>query len=239
MISLRVEPEELTAPEVVVEGDAYRHLFRARRLAVGDRVRLADGEGAARWSEVASVSKKRAVLALGGAAPVPEPAVRLELLVAAPKKERASWLVEKATEMGVAAVRLLETERTPRGFGDGTLRRLHRVATAAFEQCGRGRMPEVTGTHGWGEMPGLLGEGDDARWVLDLDPEAAPAERLVAAAGPERRQHLLVGPEGGWSDGERRDLAAWGCTPVSLGPTVLRIETAALAGAALLLAGGS
>ena len=169
--------------------------------------------------------------------------MRLELLVAAPKKERASWLVEKATEMGVAAVRLLETERTPRGFGDGTLRRLHRVATAAFEQCGRGRMPEVTGTHGWGEVPGLLGEGDGAgqaasRWVLDLDPEAAPAERLVAAAGPERRQYLLVGPEGGWSDGERDDLAAWGTTPVSLGPTVLRIETAALAGAALLLAGG-
>ncbi len=235
--TLLVPAADLAAVEVTVEGDAYRHLFRARRLAVGDRLRLADGAGAARWAEVTAVDRRRAVLAPGEAAPAPEPAVRVHLLVAAPKKERAAWLVEKATELGVAVVRLVETERTPREFGGGTLQRLERVAAAAFEQCGRGRLPEISGTHAWDEVPALLAAvPDGGRWVLDLDPEAAPAARLATGA-VDGAAALAVGPEGGWSDAERSDLASWGCRPVSLGPTVLRVETAALAGAALLLAG--
>ena len=237
--TLLVSPADLAAAEVTVEGDAYRHLFRARRLAAGDRLRLADGAGAARWAEVAAVDRRSARMVPGEPAPAPEPALRVHLLVAAPKKERAAWLVEKATELGVAAVRLIETGRTPREFGDGTLRRLERIAAAAFEQCGRGRLPELSGTHAWEDVAALLDRSapEAARWVLDLDPDAAPARDLVDGTA-DGAAALLVGPEGGWSDDERRDLAAWGCRPVRLGPTVLRVETAALAGAALLLAGG-
>ena len=238
--SLLVSTADLAAAEVTVEGDAYRHLFRARRLAIGDRVRLADGAGAARWAAVTAVDRRRAVLAPGEPAPAPEPALAVHLLVAAPKKERAAWLVEKATELGVASLRLIESEHTPREYGDGTLRRLQRVAAAAFEQCGRGRLPAISGTHAWREVPELLAAAaaDGARWVLDLDAAAAPGGRLAAAdAAVEGAAVLVVGPEGGWSDGERADLAAWGCRPVVLGSSVLRIETAALAGATLLLAG--
>lgn len=233
MTSLLVPAEGLVGDEWLVDGDAYRHLFRARRLAVGDGVRLADGAGAARWGEVTAVDKKSARLRLGEAAPVPEPAVRVSLLVAAPKKERASWLVEKATELGVAAVRLIETERTPRGFGDGTVRRLERVAVAAFEQCGRGVLPEVSGTHGWGEVRGLV-DGFDGKWVLDLVDDAVGGRELGAADG---EVVVVVGPEGGWTERERQELAAWGCRAVVLGPTVLRVETAAVVGAGLVLSG--
>lgn len=238
MISLLVEPAELEGEEVRVEGDAYRHLFRARRLAVGDRLRLADGAGRARWGEITAVDHRRGVVRTGATAPAPEPAVRLTLLVATPKKDRASWLVEKATELGVAAIRLLETRRTPRGFGDGTLRRLERVAAAAFEQCGRGRLPEITGTHPWDAVPALLASAAAApgRWVLDLSEDTAPASALLDGADPDRGAALVIGPEGGWTDAERDELTDWGCRPVLLGPTILRIETAALAGAALLLA---
>lgn len=238
VISLLVEAAELDRDEVTVEGDAYRHLFRARRLAVGDRLRLADGAGRARWGEVVAVDRRRGLVTTGAAAPVPEPAVRLTLLVAAPKKDRASTLVEKATELGVAAVRLLETRRTPRDFGSGTLRRLERVAAAAFEQCGRGRLLEITGTHGWDELPALLtaAAGDTGRWVLDLDDGAQPARHLLGGTDPDGGAALLIGPEGGWTDEERDELTGWGCRPVLLGPTTLRVETAALAGAALLLA---
>lgn len=233
MTSLLVPVEALVGDERVVDGDAYRHLFRARRLAVGDGVRLADGAGAARWAEVVAVDKRSARLRLGEAAPVPEPAVRVTLLVAAPKKERASWLVEKATELGVAAVRFVETERTPRGFGEGTVRRLERVAVAAFEQCGRGVLPVVSGTHGWEEVPGLM-EGCAARWVLDLVEGAVPGRELGAVDG---EAVVVVGPEGGWTEGEREQLVRWGCRAVTLGPTVLRVETAALVGAGLVLSG--
>ncbi|HEX2253560.1 MAG TPA: RsmE family RNA methyltransferase [Thermoanaerobaculia bacterium] len=235
MITLLVTPEELTAAEVVVEGDAYRHLFRARRAAAGERLRVVDGRGRARWGTVAAVDRSAGTIGLAEAAPTHEPDRRVHLLVAAPKKERASWLVEKATELGVAAVRLIATERTPREFGDGTLRRLERVAAAALEQCHRSRLPELSGSHEWDEVPGLLaGIPAGRRWMLDTGEAAAGGEALRACAGEAAA--LLVGPEGGWTDGERQALAALGCEPVSLGPTVLRVETAALAGAALLLA---
>lgn len=159
MITVLVTPEELAAEKAEVTGDAYRHLFRARRVAVGDRLRVVDGRGAARWAQVVAVDRRRAELALGDPAPSQEPERRVELLVAAHRKERASWLVEKATELGVAAVRFLQTERTPREFGEGTFDRLRRVAGAAVEQCHRARLPEITGMHRWDELAELLEAG--------------------------------------------------------------------------------
>jgi 16S rRNA (uracil1498-N3)-methyltransferase len=174
VITVLVSPDELAAGAARVEGDAYRHLFRARRLAAGDRVRAADGRGRARWGEVARVDRRAAVLSLGEPAPANEPAWRLELLVAAPRRERASWLVEKATELGAAAVRLIAAERAPRDWGPGSLDRLRRVAAAALEQCHRAALPEVSGIHPWAELPALL-EVAAARWLLDAAPGARPA----------------------------------------------------------------
>ena len=234
MITVLVSPDGLAAGEARVEGDAYRHLFRARRLAAGDRIRAADGRGRARWGEVARVDRRAAVLALGEPAPANEPAWRLELVVAAPRRERASWLVEKATELGAAAVRLVAAERAPRDYGPGSLDRLRRVAAAALEQCHRAVLPEVTGIHPWDELPALL-EPAAARWLLDPAPGARPAAEALGPPAPGATGALLIGPEGGWTDPERAELTALGCAAVSLGDRVLRVETAAVAAAALLL----
>lgn len=233
MTNLLLSPELLAGSEATVEGDAYRHLFRARRLAVGDRLRVVDGAGAARWAEVAEVDRRRGRLRLLDPAPAGEPVHRLEILVAAPKKERASWLVEKATELGVTAVRFLASERSPRSLGSGTRERLLRVAAAAVEQCGRSRLPEVTGVHPWEELPALL-RGLPARWYLHTG---------VAGEGwgggwdgePGGAGAVLVGPEGGWTEAEVAELRGLGCRPVGLGERVLRVETAAVVAAAALL----
>ncbi len=218
-----------------VEGEAYRHLFRARRLAVGDRLRVVDGRGGARWAEVEAVDRRRGSLRLLGPAPANEPAYRLELLVATPKRERASALVEKTTELGVAAVRFVASERSPRELGRGTLERLGRVAAAALEQCGGSRLPEVTGVHRWDELPGLL-SGLPERWFLHLAAEGAGGWGELCA-GREGRGAVLVGPEGGWSEAEAEALEELGCRPVDLGARVLRVETAASVAAAALLLG--
>ena len=234
MTHLLLSPELLAgaeaSSEVEVEGDAYRHLFRARRLAVGDRLRVVDGAGGARWAEVASVDRRSGRLRLLEPAPSGEAAYRLELLVAAPKKERASWLVEKATELGVSAVRFLGSERSPRSLGAGTRERLLRVAAAAVEQCGRSRLPEVTGVHPWRELPALL-DGLQGRWFLDTGAGTGGWEGERGEAGA-----VLVGPEGGWSEAEAEELRSLGCRPVGLGERVLRVETAAVVAAAALLA---
>lgn len=230
MITLLAGPEQFAGASLRVEGEAYRHLFRARRAAVGERLRVVDGEGRARWGEIARVEKSWGEVRMGEPAPDGEPQVRLELLVATLRPERASWLVEKATEVGACAVRFLHTERAPRTFGPGTVGRLRRVAATAVEQCGRARLPEVTGTHPWDELGALTVNLPDRRF---LDPEA-PEAGFAPAATPAC---LLIGPEGGFSPAERAGLLARDFRPVGLGPRVLRTETAALVGAAGMLLG--
>lgn len=237
MITVLVEPDAFAAGEARIEGDAYRHLFRARRLPAGVRLRAVDGRGNARWAEVAAVDRRSARLTLGEPAPAHEAAWRLELLVAAPRRERASWLVEKATELGVASVRFLASERAPRDYGPGTLDRLRRVAVAAVEQCHRAVVPEVTGIHPWDEVAELL-EPAARRWVLDLSPAARPSGDALRPPPSGELAVVLVGPEGGWADGEVLQLGALGCEGVRLGERTLRVETAALAAAAQLLARG-
>jgi 16S rRNA (uracil1498-N3)-methyltransferase len=235
LITLLVDPRQLAGPdrtELVIEGDSYRHLFRARRLRAGDRLRVVDGEGSARWAAIERVGRSAAVVLLAEPAATNEPRLSLELMVATLRSERAAWLVEKATELGCAAVRFLNTERAPRSFGEGTVTRLRRVAAAAVEQCHRARCPEVTGPHPFSEIA-RLAAGAAHRWLLD--PAAAGPFPAPAAAPDPGTEALLVGPEGGWSPAELETLQAAAWRPLSLGPRILRIETAALAAAALRL----
>lgn len=224
--TLLVDPGRFEGAEVTVDGDAFRHLFRARRLEVGERLRVVDGGGRARWGEVGRVERTRALVRLGEEAPSNEPAVRVELLVPTLRPERAAWLVEKATEVGAAAVRFFHMERAPRTFGDGTLERLRRVAAGAVEQCGRARCPEVTGVHAWREIGALA--GGMRRLVLDVG--------AAGGLGGGEDAAILVGPEGGFGEGEQRELMETGWTAVGLGPRVLRAETAAVVGAAACIA---
>ncbi len=229
MITVLVSPEAFGGDEILVEGDAYRHLFRARRLAVGDAVRVTDGEGRARNATIASVDRRRGVLAAGAPAAANEPPYRLHLLVAPPRPERASWLVEKATELGAWSVRFLASERAPRRYGDGTLERLLRVAGAAVEQCHRARRPAVSGIHPWEDLETLLEEAAERFY---LDPAAVDRENPRDAQADSGA--VIIGPEGGWSPAERIRLEQL-AVPVGLGPRILRVETAALAAAARIL----
>jgi 16S rRNA (uracil1498-N3)-methyltransferase len=231
MITLLVTPADLQHEQLRVEGESYRHLFRARRAAVGDALRLVDGAGRARFGSIAAVERSAGHILLGEPAPANEPPLYLELFCPLPKPERTAWLVEKVTEVGVSSIRFLRSERAPRELTAGGLARLGRVAAAAVEQCHRARVPELSGPHDWEELASLLAESDE-RYVLD--PRAAqrsPAESSAA------RTALVVGPEGGWAEAEQASLARSGCRPLRLGARVLRIETAAVVGAGLLLAG--
>jgi 16S rRNA (uracil1498-N3)-methyltransferase len=229
MITLLVDPAGFDLPSTRVEGEAYQHLFRARRVAVGERMRVVDGRGRARWGTVERVDRTSATVMLGEPAPDHEPALRLELIVPTCRPERASWLVEKGTEVGVLAFRFANMARAPRELGTITFDRLRRVAAAAVEQCHRSRLPEITGPHAWSEVVGLA--GPEGRWFLDT--EAADPGGWGTPGGGSGA--LLIGPEGGLDPAERRQLLAAGWRPVGLGERTLRLETAAVVGAAVLL----
>ncbi|HEY4564542.1 MAG TPA: RsmE family RNA methyltransferase [Thermoanaerobaculia bacterium] len=229
MITLLIDSAGFDHPETRVEGEAYQHLFRARRVAAGEEMRVVDGRGRARWGTVERVDRTSATVTLGEPAPDHEPALRLELIVPTCRPERASWLVEKGTEVGVFAFRFANMARAPRELGTITFDRLRRVAAAAVEQCHRSRLPEITGPHAWSEVVGLA--GPESRWFLDT--EAPDPGGWGTAGGPSGA--LLIGPEGGLDPAERRQLLTAGWRPVGLGERTLRLETAAMVGAAFLL----
>jgi 16S rRNA (uracil1498-N3)-methyltransferase len=229
--TLLLPDEAFARREATVADESYHHLFRVRRLQVGDRLRVVDGRGAAREARVESVGKREARLALAGPAAALEPELEVELHVAAPKPERAAWLVEKATELGVVAIRFVATDREARSFGESQLARLRRVAISALEQCGRARLPEVC-DGGDVRAAAARARGSGAAVVL----LHAGGARVLPPVAEGARSALFVGPEGGWSAEELAALREHSTCCWSLGPTVLRVETAAIAGAAALLA---
>ena len=147
--------------------------------------------------------------------------------MALPKGDRQKWLVEKATELGVARLVPLVTERGVAQPGESTLQRLRRAVIEASKQCGRNRLMEIAAPQAWHEF--LAGHRDvPRRLVAQPGATARPmfqtCEQTVAA----------VGPEGGLTDDELARAVAQGWQPIGLGPRTLRVETAALALAAIL-----
>lgn len=227
MIHLLVGRDDLACGTVEVEGSDYRHLFRARRVAVGDRVRLVDGRGSARWSVVDAVTSERASLRVEGPAPTFEPVRRVALLASVVRPERAVWLVEKATELGVSELQWFVSERTSRTFSERALGRQRRVAKSALEQSGGAWLPEI-GT------PVPLEEAGIGAGAAALHPGAGkplPSVRGVDA--------LVVGPEGGFSEAEIERLVGRGAALANLGPRILRTETAAVAALAVVFSGAA
>lgn len=228
-----VSPVEFDGREVEISGKAFHHFFRVKRLRVGEELRIVDGDGRARRGVVARVERAHGVVALGSAEPSRESLVHLELWVAPPKPDRAAWLVEKATELGACAIRFVASARMARderSFGATQLMRLHRIAVAAVEQCGRSLVPEVSGLHALDEALARSAQIGGAAVALDA---AGSAQAPDPPAGGSRA--VLVGPEGGWSAEEREAFSTHSVALWSLGPRVLRVETAAIAATTLLL----
>ena len=185
-------PVFFSASSALVEGDAHHHLFKVKRLQTGERLRVVDGEGHARWAEIVGIDKRAARLALGEAAPANEPPRQVTIYVAAAKPERIAWLVEKATEIGVAAIRFVPTEREARAMESSQLARLRRIAISAVEQSGRSLVPQLVLEDGLREA--IAGARAAGTKLAVLDSSGVPAGALLGEAG---RCGLLVGPEGG------------------------------------------
>lgn len=212
-----------------------RHV-QVRRLQPGDALVLFDGRGGEWAATVRHMGRQQVAVRLGAHDPVEREApLAVTLAVGMPANERMDWLVEKATELGVAEIRPLQTERSVlRLAGERAERkRAHwqAIAEAAAEQSGRTRVPVLHPVRAL-DAPGALPAGLPG-WVLSLAPGAAPASALRGAGGP---QLLLSGPEGGLTPAELAHAQAAGLRPLSLGPRVLRAETAPLAALALLVA---
>lgn len=207
-------------------GDEARHLIRVMRCRVGDEVVVFDGRGTSWRARVASIGRDEAVLELGAAAEEPvAQAAPVTLAVALPKGERQKWLVEKLTELGVARLVPLETERGVAEATAAARERLRRGVIEACKQCGRNTLMEIAEPRSVAEA---LAERTHGTAAIIAHPGGGPLDPAIAA-GDARHVLALVGPEGGFTDAEVAAAERAGAVKASLGPHILRIETAAIA----------
>lgn len=235
MISRFFFPQPLPAGgEIPLPEALAHHAFRVLRLRDGDSVVLFDGGG----DEVAA---RLIVRGKGGAALLSErhavgreSPLDLALVQALASGEKMDWIVQKAVELGVSTVIPVQAERSVlRLTGERATKRVEhwrQVAIAACEQSGRNRIPTIEPIAG---LRDYLARVNVPRRLL-LSP--VDGVRLATLGRPDTALHLLVGPEGGWSEEEFAACAATGCIAIGLGPRVLRTETAGLAAVAAVQA---
>jgi 16S rRNA (uracil1498-N3)-methyltransferase len=214
---------------VELDGAPANYFANVLRLRDGDRVKLFDdctGEWLAR---IAESGKRRVALTVGEHLRPRESVPDLWLLFAPIKRGRIDWLVEKATELGVARLVPVLTRRTI--VDRVNLDRLRAHAIEAAEQCGRTALPELAAP---AALESVLADWPPGRPLYFADESGGEPLAATARPGPAA---ILVGPEGGFADDERaaiRSLAQ--ARPVSLGPRILRADTAALAAVSLWMA---
>ena len=220
--------------ETALPEGAARHV-QVLRLQPGMALTLFNGEGGEHSAEVTHMGKREVRVRVLSHQPVEREAARAaHLVVGMPANERMDWLVEKATELGVARITPLMTARSVLRLSgeraDKKRAHWHDIAASACEQCGRNRVPQIDAPQTWDAWLAALppANADAAqRWVLSLHPQAQATRALQAHAHAPAM--VLSGPEGGLSDAEDSAARAAGFAPITLGERVLRAETAALA----------
>jgi 16S rRNA (uracil1498-N3)-methyltransferase len=210
---------------------AARHV-QVLRLQPGDAITLFDGRGGEYDAVVEAMGRSEVRVQVGVHHAIErETAVAVHLALAMPANERMDWLVEKATELGVASIQPLVAERSVlRLAGERAQKKqAHWQATAiaACEQCGRNRVPTVQEVQ---PLATWLAAQARPGWVLSL----AAGSRPLADLQVDAAVTLLSGPEGGLAAGEEQAALDRGWTPVNLGARILRAETAPLAALAVL-----
>lgn len=230
-------PEGL-APGATVDlpDEAAHHAARVLRLGDGDPVILFDGRGGEWFARLQRAGNAMRAALESFAAEDRAAALGITLVQALPAADKMDWIVQKATELGVAAIQPVAARRSVVRLSGERMERRGRhwqqVAVAACEQCGLNRVPTVAPLLDLPQYLGMPAPDNDTR--LFLSPEAAG--RLADMAPPPGPLILLVGPEGGFEEGEVRAIAAAGFRPMRLGPRVLRTETAGIAAISAMLA---
>jgi 16S rRNA (uracil1498-N3)-methyltransferase len=206
----------------LVDAEA-QHLARVMRAKAGDDVILFDGSGAEFTAKVTGVGKSAVTLEILERREISrEPRIELTVAVALPKGERQKWLVEKLTELGAARLVPLLTERGVAQPVDAALARLRRGVIEASKQCGRNRLMEIA----------------PPREALEYFAADSLGTKMIAEPGGEQLGSLsqdvtglacAIGPEGGFTQSELKTALENQWRPVSLGRSILRIETAAIA----------
>ena len=227
-----VAANELTGTSLVLEGEPHRYLTRVLRLTAGATVELFDGEGGEVTATIERAGTRDLTMALGARRHVPMPSTPpVTLLQGLPRPERMDLVVQKAAELGAARVIPV---RTARSAGDQPSRpeRWEKIGREAARQCGRAQLLTIAPTSSLAEALASLAPETLGVVPWEDAPGAAPLHTLVT--GSPRAVAVLIGPEGGLTKDEVALATSAGFRVATLGPRILRTETAAIAALAVI-----
>jgi 16S rRNA (uracil1498-N3)-methyltransferase len=231
-------PQPLVPGSLVDLPETVAHHLHVVRQQSGDELVLFNGEGGQVRARLVEIGKRRATaeILVHDAVDVELP-FRVTLAQGLPEGSKMDWIVEKAVELGVAGMQPLAAQRSVvRLSGDRADKRLahwQAVVVSASEQCGRNRLADVAPVQDFNRW---LGQPADGVRIL-LSPRADASLAQWTKQAPAQDVTLLVGPEGGFTEQEEDAARAAGALALSMGPRVLRTETAGLAALAILAAG--
>ena len=221
----------------VVAGQAH-HVIHVLRLQAGAALTLFDGRGAEYAALIKRIDKSGLTLTVAERREVSrESPLRVVLAQGISSGERMDYTVQKCVELGIQAIQPLVTQRSVVRLSseraDKRVAHWQTVAAAACEQCGRNLLPEILPVQPLMKWLGVAqSQPGDARYLLS--PQSST--RLRDQTRPQHAVTLLAGPEGGWNPDETTAALGAGFTPLTLGPRVLRTETAAVAALAAMQA---
>ncbi|NLY51854.1 MAG: 16S rRNA (uracil(1498)-N(3))-methyltransferase [Firmicutes bacterium] len=245
-----VEPEQIAGDMVTIQGAELAHLAKVLRLGAGDAVTICDGTGMEYQAVLEEVLPDAATARIQERSMSPgEPRTKITLVQGLPKADKMDMIIQKGTEVGISEFIPVITERTivqlTAAKAQRRVERWQRIAKEAAKQCRRAVIPKVHHPLQWREC--IEEYLKDSRGRMGLIPWEEMAgtgtglrEILASArgwddAGGFLSVWLFIGPEGGFSEGEVQQAAAAGVSIVSLGPRILRTETAGPIAAALIL----
>lgn len=232
--------ENIAGDAVTITGDDARHIGRSLRMRPGEELTLCDTCGTDCRCVVESVSDTAVLVKVLERYPSDtEPSVAVTLYQGYPKGDKLETVIEKAVELGVSRIVPVLTERSVARPDDKSaarkLERWQRRALEAAKQCGRGRIPQVEPMVSFSALPGLMSSHERALFCYELGGQ--PLGKALEDCGNDVA--IFIGPEGGISSAEAQALTQAGACAVTLGPRILRTETAPLAAitAVMLLTG--
>ncbi|QAZ69474.1 16S rRNA (uracil(1498)-N(3))-methyltransferase [Solidesulfovibrio carbinolicus] len=226
-----IPPEQFAAPFALTGGEAG-HCAKVLRKRPGERVRAFDGTGRHGLFRIETVGRDRVELVPESLEESPLPARRLHVAAGFSRSSRRDFFLEKAVELGAAGIVFWQAERTQGKMPGDPKEAWTAGLIAAAKQCGAARLPTLACLPGGVAGLAQAGQAYPRRFLLWEDP-AVSRPLTPADLTADGDTLCVVGPEGGFSDAEAATLTTAGFVPVTLGPRVLRWETAALAVLAL------
>ncbi len=228
-----LEPPLVPGVRELAESEAH-HLRHVLRLTTGAALEIFDGAGSVGRAEVVSLDKRAVRVRVDEVTTDPPLLPHVTWAVALPKGERVDWLVEKGTELGVARLVPIRTMRSTVDPRAGKLDRLRQIVLAACKQSRRNTVMEIEPVQDWSAYSV---QAESGGLKLMADPTGLPWGEWRPTIAATERVTVAIGPEGGWSPEELAAGIGAGWRVISLGGPILRIETAAVAVAALCVIG--